>query len=191
MPPKYRTVVAIEISAAVKERGAALICELDRESTGVRWVKPESMHLTLAFLGEVLAEGIPDVCRAVDVAVEGRSPFGIRLAGVGAFPNRSRPRIVWIGLDEGAEQIVEMEGALSGQLGGLGFPRENRAFTPHLTIGRVREVRRGAWQLSAQLAAQRDYEAGRMQVRELIVFSSELGPQGPTYTPLGRSKLSG
>ncbi len=191
MPPKYRTFVAIEVSAAVKERAAALVRELDHQSTGVRWVKPESMHVTLAFLGEVLAEGIPDVCRAVDVAVQEQSPFGIHLAGVGAFPNVSRPRTVWLGVGEGAEQLVEIERVLRNQLAELGFPREKRAFTPHLTLGRVREVRRGASQLSEPLAAQRDYNAGRMQVREVIVFSSELNPRGPVYTALGRSKLSG
>lgn len=174
-------------------RGGArrLIQRLAVADAKVRWVVAENMHLTLKFLGDVASEDIAEVCRAVAESVRDIEPFEFRCHGAGAFPDLARPRTVWIGVDEGSEAVLALHQAVELALGELGFMPERRRFRPHLTIGRVRGQGPSTDQLGQLIGQHVDFDTGRTQVDELVVFSSAPGPDGPIYTALSHAQLGG
>ena len=183
-----RTFIAVEISPEIRTRAVKLINHLQTGDTKVRWVEPENLHLTLVFLGDVDILELPKVCDLVAAAVSDFSPIDIRVRGAGAFPDRHRPRTLWLGVDEGAEPLILLHRSLEQQLKAIGYRPEQRRFRPHLTLGRVRQ---GSDQLAEQLQQQADYEAGQMQVDEVAIFSSRLDRNGPEYEALGHAELKG
>ena len=191
MQRNVRTFIAVEVSAEVRIRAGRLIAQLEAAGANVRWVKPEHLHLTLKFLGDVDLRDVPEVCAAMARATADVPPFTLRLAGAGAFPNATNPRTVWIGSDVGIDEMSVLHERLEAELGSLGFRREHRRFRPHLTIGRVRNADRGMQALGAALAENRGFLAGVIDVDEVVVFSSELMRSGPIYEPLASAPLQG
>jgi 2'-5' RNA ligase len=192
MQRTVRTFVAVEISSEVRSHARQLIAELSETPAKVRWVEPENLHLTLKFLGDVELVDMPAVCDAVSAAVADLPPFDLMARGAGAFPTLDRPRTVWIGFDEGTDDIVALHGAIEMRLAPLGFRREQRRFRPHLTIGRVRDCPPEAFaDLAQRLSAAAEFVGGSTDVNEVVVFSSELRREGPTYEPLGHAELGG
>ncbi len=191
MQRSLRTFIAVEISAEVRMRTARLISRLQETGANVRWVKPEHMHITLKFLGDVDLRDIPEVCAAVAHATVDLPPFSFRIAGAGAFPNLTQPRTVWLGVDEGADELTELYSRIEKSLGALGYPAEKRRFRPHLTIGRVRNADRGMAALADVLAEHADYVAGVVDVDEVVTFSSDLDREGPQHEPLATAELGG
>jgi RNA 2',3'-cyclic 3'-phosphodiesterase len=183
-----RTFVAIEVSSEISKAANELVERLARARETVRWVRPENMHLTLKFLGEVEDVRSIEVCRAVQAAVEPFATFPFRCGGVGAFPSSSRPRTVWIGLDQGEHQMIALQEAVDEALYEIGFPRDSRRFHPHLTLGRVKRQCRDLPKLLEQFG---QFEAGGMLAREVAVFSSKLESSGPVYMKLGHADLRG
>ncbi len=186
-----RTFVAIEASPTVRQRAVALIDVLREAPAEVKWVAPENMHLTLKFLGDIDFGKIPEVCELVKRAVAAVAPFELEIRGAGAFPNPTRPGTVWIGADEGAEQMEALFKPVEKAVRRLGVRREPRRFHAHLTLGRVRRGGPGVEALGELIRQQSDYEAGRMIVRGVKVFSSELRREGPLYNVLGSASLGG
>ena len=154
----------------------------------VRWVRPEHLHLTLKFLGDVDLRDIPDVCNAVAQAAASVPPFNLRIAGAGAFPSLDRPRTVWLGADEGVEEMQALHDQIDTALAGLGYRAEQRRFRPHLTIGRARSADRA---LADALEKNAEYVAGVIDVDEVVTFSSELERSGPIHEPLASAPLGG
>ena len=105
MVQTIRTFVAVEMDVAIRKAAAGLIEKFRAAGAGVGWVAPENMHLTLKFLGDVGVEDIPNVCEAVREAAAGAAPFTLQVSGAGAFPNLSRPRVIWLGASEGEEAM--------------------------------------------------------------------------------------
>ena len=134
-----RTFVAVEISPEVRSSALRLIERLKVAPAKVTWTKAANLHYTLKFLGDVAAERTNEICRAVQEAVGPFSPFEIVAQGVGAFPAVSHPRTLWLGVSDGAEQMELLFQAVERLLEPLGFPKEHRRFTGHVTLGRVRE----------------------------------------------------
>jgi len=190
MARTVRTFVAIEISPEVRSRAAQLIARFSPTSAKVNWIDPHNLHMTLKFLGEVDLRESPQVCAAVGEAMAELPPFSIRVAGAGAFPDLQRPRTVWLGVTEGAEELIALHERLETSLVKLGFRQEQRRFRPHLTIGRVRGLS-GAAELGELVARHQDFDAGISDVDEVVVFSSELNRDGPTYEPLSTAELTG
>lgn len=188
---KIRTFVAVETSPVVRHAALRLIDQLRAAPAQVKWVEPENMHVTLKFLGDVDPREIHKVCGAVKGAAAGLEPFELEIRGAGAFPNANRPGTVWLGAGQGAEQMAALFRPIEKALEGLGFRREPRQFHAHLTLGRVRRGCPGVQELGELIRARADYQAGRMKVRQATVFSSRLGPEGPTYEVLGNAKLAG
>jgi 2'-5' RNA ligase len=188
---RLRTFIAVAIDKATRDRAVTLQEALGRAGADVKWIEPENMHLTLLFLGEVEDRTLPAVCRvAADVAA-GLAPFEMSVEGAGCFPNARRPKTLWVGVGEGRQELVALHDALEPPLLDLGcYRREERQYTPHLTLGRVKGEA-GADQLATALARRSDWQGGQVRVREVLVMSSELRPDGPTYTVLGRGKLGG
>jgi 2'-5' RNA ligase len=184
-----RTFVAVEINQEVRRRAADLIRRLDEAGGDVKWVETDRMHITLKFLGDVPETEVTEVCRAVAGAVEGFGSFEVRLRGAGAFPTVERPRTIWIGVDEGGDELIELQERIEAGLARLDYPPEARRFRPHLTLGRIRRGGRRLSRLTELLTRYGDFDARSARICEAIVFSSELTRQGPVYMPMGRSKL--
>jgi RNA 2',3'-cyclic 3'-phosphodiesterase len=186
-----RTFTAVEVWPEIRERARLLINRFKDTTAKVTWVKPDQMHLTMNFLGDVPMNDIPAVCKAVAEAAEPFKPFDVEMAGVGVFPSYDNPRTIWLGVGDGSEELVALHTALQQRLGDLGFRVEARRFHPHLTLGRVRSVPQGPGQLAGLIKEHAEFEAGPMMVSEVAVFSSELGREGPRYEALGHGELKG
>ncbi|MBI1885218.1 MAG: RNA 2',3'-cyclic phosphodiesterase, partial [Chloroflexi bacterium] len=132
---KWRLFVAVELPPAAKEALVRLQEALRRQGLASwRWVRPEGVHLTLKFLGETPVERVPEVERAVSEAVAGTSAFEMALAEPGAFSDRRGPRVLWVGLSGDVSRLAEVQRRLEERLAATGFPREERPFSPHLTL---------------------------------------------------------
>jgi 2'-5' RNA ligase len=191
MKKTLRTFIAVEISKPIRDRAGQVITELDGTAAEVKWVEPHNLHLTLKFLGDVHQRDIIDVCRAVSQAAAGVQPFELEVGGVGAFPNAARPRTVWLGANEGAEQMIVLHDRIEDALAELGFRKEHRRFQTHLTIGRVRGDGPGILALGERIQRQSDVRIGRMDVQAATVFSSTLTSAGPVYEVVGKARLTG
>ena len=189
MKHKIRAFVAVDVGKAVRKTAAGLIGEFSGIPADVKWVDPEKMHLTLKFLGEVDAREMHHVCRAVKEAAGGVKPFKLAIQGTGAFPNANRPRTIWLGAGEGDEQIGELAERIESSLEKIGYRREARRFTAHLTIGRVRRGGPGVTEIGELIRKYADFAVGQATVREAVVFSSELTRSGPIYEVLSRAAL--
>jgi 2'-5' RNA ligase len=186
-----RTFVAVEISPEVRGRVADLIKQLKTSGADFKWVESQNLHFTLNFLGDVDERQIHEVCVAVTDAVATIEPFDITCQGAGAFPHGENPRVVWVGVEEGSEQMCALQAATEEALAALGFKREQRRFRPHLTIGRVRRGAGRLRELTEQLEKHADFAAGVTIVDEAVVFSSRLERAGPVYEPLATPALGG
>jgi 2'-5' RNA ligase len=184
-----RTFIAVPLPPEVTQAATKLARDLSAVADGIKWVEPQSMHLTLKFLGNITDTDSYEVCQAVTRAAEKFEAFDFRCAGAGAFPSLSRPRTIWIGGGEGSEQIAALARAVDDALFELGYRREPKRFTPHLTIGRVKTPGRQLEALSRLLAERADFDAGVAYVDEVVIYSSDLTPQGPIHTPLGHAEL--
>jgi len=186
---RVRTFIAVDPGGPIRDHLLNVQRKLAREVPDVKWVEENNFHLTLLFLGEVRDRDLPNVCRAVSKAVDGLPSFAIEVKGIGCFPNPRRPRVVWAGVSQGAEEIVALHDALEDPLFQLGcYRREERQFTPHVTLGRSKSDEPSE-QLARVLPLYQDWHGGDGLIREVLVMSSELTSQGPEYTVLARSKL--
>ncbi len=194
MPKTTRTFVAIAIPAPLGEKLTRLQRELAPAIPAARWSSSPPFHLTLAFLGDVPDGDLNPVCRAVAEACGPLSAFDLRLEGVGAFPSPSRPRVIWAGLlaPEGSP-LVELHKAIVKALTKVGYRPDDQRFTPHATLGRIRQDRRGgqAADLTAALQPLQNWSGGTFEVTEVVTFASTLTPEGPIYAPLARAPLAG
>ncbi len=155
----------------------------------VKWVEPANLHFTLKFLGEVPEEHLLSVVEAVREVAAFR-PFELSIEGLGAFPDLRAPRVLWVGVQEGARELAALARHVEEALSRARFPREERPFEPHLTIGRVRTEgrERGLWQALERLRAAK---IGRQRVEWVVVMESRLSPQGPTYIARAEVRLGG
>jgi 2'-5' RNA ligase len=191
MKHTVRTFVAVEIDAATRQRAGQLIEELSAVPLDVKWVEAHNLHLTLKFLGEVATQEVPRVCEAVRLGAAEVEPFDLEVRGAGAFPNTRRPRTIWLGVGAGGQEMAALHARIEQPLRKLGFRPEHRRFESHLTIGRVRRGGPGLAELGQLLEQRADFLAGRITVSQVVVFSSQLGREGPTYEALSRAKLGG
>lgn len=180
-----RAFLAVPLPPLLQRQLAALQTELVGVLPGLRWVRPESAHLTLRFFAAASVDDLEKIRVSMLSVALRKAPFQIDLLGLGAFPDQRRPRVVWISLtpDEPVQALYrDCEDELQRQ----GIPREPRGFLPHLTIGRFRE--RGP-DLSALLAKQGERLLGRLPVTQLVLYESHLRPDGPRHIPLFTAPL--
>ena len=184
-----RLFVAVNVDPSLRPPLVEIQGKLRATPAPVSWVKPENLHFTLKFLGEISETHVPALREAFRRSQVGIRSFALSLGGVGAFPPKGRPRVIWVGVEQGTEEMVGLRDRIDEILLPLGFPREKRPFQPHLTLGRVKNVGR----LDALLEGLRSAEVGhvgRMQVRCVELMQSQLHPGGAIYTsveavPLG------
>lgn len=186
---RTRTFIAVAISPDVIAKIEELVRELAEGIEGVKWVAPEHLHFTLKFLGDVQDNDLHEVCAAVAGATQSREPFEVLVAGAGAFPNVRRPRTIWVGAGKGGDEFEDLHAVVDKALRKLGFRSESRRFTPHITVGRIRQGNPTLSRLTERLQAHAATEMAWLSVDEALVFSSELRPEGPEYNVLGRAAL--
>ena len=190
MPGKtgIRSFVAVELTDEVRQALGAVQRDLKTQAPpgAVRWTRPDSIHLTLQFLGDVPPDQIEAVAGALRAACAGRAPFAFELAGAGVFPNVNRPRVVWVGVVEPSGALAALQQRVGQALAPLGFPPEERGFTPHLTIGRAARDAgpRDLAALGALVARAGIGSLGRVDVDHVNLMKSDLKPDGAVYTPL-------
>ena len=166
-----------EILAAVRE----LQRELGDTGADVRWVSTDSMHLTIQFLGDVREHELPEIERGLREQFASVEPFELECRGLGVFPNWKRPRVLWAGL-HGAGLTAVAESAET-VLSVLGFPPEEREFSPHITIGRMRSTR--GWEsLSRALRERNEQSIAVCRIDHATLYRSQLRPDGAVYTPI-------
>lgn len=183
-----RCFVAFELSDEVKRRLAGLQTELGNMGRAVRWVRPEAMHLTVKFLGDVPDGQVPEICQAVTDVASLCEPFEYAVASTGCFPPRGPVRVAWVGVDEPTNRLAECQALCQDAFADLGFAIESRAFAPHLTLGRVKDPRQ-ARDLRERIADYADFNAGTVEASELILFESHLSPKGARYVAVHRAGL--
>jgi 2'-5' RNA ligase len=149
----------------------------------LRWVRPEAIHLTLKFFGDISENAVADIAAVVEPAAAGAAPFILSIDGVGVFPDQRRPRILWLGMDGDVPRLLVFQKELERALGMVGFPEEERPFTPHLTLARIKSAR-GLTGLARALEKGEEYAAGRFTAPGIGLIRSELTPRGAVYTTL-------
>ncbi len=189
--PKTRTFIAVEAVDGVHAQAMSVIDRLRTFGSHVKWVEPENLHWTLQFLGDLKDEEVAEVCRRVQKVVADVEPFSLTGNGVGAFPKIDRPRVLWLGAEEGTEPFCHLQSAIEQGLDAMGFRGENRRFVPHLTLGRVGPGGETNTAFAEQLCVLSDFAGGQMFVDEVTVYQSEPQRSGPKYVPLAHLKLGG
>lgn len=153
----------------------------------VRWVPPENLHLTLKFLGDTPKDKIPELQETLQKAVSQQRKFALKAVGVGCFPNAKRPRVVWVGLEGGVVELKTLAEQIENTIAPLGFPTEKRPFSPHLTIGRVKELQ--DHQLGQILAAFKAGEIAAWANEKVSLMQSILQSSGAEHTVLAEFNL--
>jgi 2'-5' RNA ligase len=189
MVAMIRSFIAIDLPDATRQGLAAVLEQLRQSRAGVRWVKPSSIHLTLKFLGNIQAVQVEDIALAVAQEIRDQPPITLGAAGLGAFPSRRKPRVIWIGMEGEVQRLTRIQARVENALEPLGFVREKRAFRPHLTIGRVKDRRRLQSLIDA-MAELKIPEFDSFDVTEIILYKSDLRPTGAIYTKLHRMPLA-
>lgn len=206
MKSVVRCFIAVDVGPGIRREVEKTVRRLSGEAPQVKWTAPDRFHLTLKFLGDVPMTELHRVIRAVEKAALEVEPFDLFFEGLDAFPSAKNPRTLWVGATDGVGEARELVSRLETEFSALGYPREIRPFTPHLTIGRLGSEKRkhrehdnlppdekvaespGA-SLADLLVAERETFFGTSPVDSLLVFSSELSRQGPKYEVLAEVEL--
>jgi 2'-5' RNA ligase len=190
-----RAFVAVELPVGTHEVLATIQNELrsamGRASAGVRWTRPESVHVTLQFLGDIPSSRVSEITAAIADACAGAKPLHVALNGIGAFPNVTRPRVLWIGLEGDIGKLSSLAAGIAERLKPLGY-KPDKPFQPHITLGRVRETVRPEElrAISQALATQaRHPTTTAFTVGSISLMQSHLQPGGSVYTQLANVKL--
>lgn len=155
-------------------------------SHGIKWVEPRGMHLTLKFLGEVDPSRLNELLKELSTVCTDHETFDVKINGTGVFPNRKRPRVFWAGV-EAPETLTELQKAVEGQLTGLGFPRDEKPYHPHLTLARIKDPR-GKDRITDALLNYH-IESDSHTVNEVLLMRSHLSSEGARYEVMGRFQL--
>lgn len=178
-----RVFIAIDVPPSVRDQLQRMQEHLGDVQLPVRWVQPDGIHLTLAFLGDVLEAHLPAIQQVMDRVSERHVPFRLAVAGLGAFPVRGTPRVIWAGVDGDLAPLSHLHQQLTAELRSSGFAIEDRSFSPHVTLGRAKSP----WS-AAHLQAWRSTvtrvpsEFGRWTVKCISLMQSHFQPQGSRYT---------
>ncbi|MEK6583291.1 MAG: RNA 2',3'-cyclic phosphodiesterase [Nitrospirota bacterium] len=178
-----RCFIAISLPEELKAKISGIQEKLKAAGADVSWTRPEGMHLTLKFFGEIEDKRIPKIEKALDTAVDGIPTFTLSVSGMGTFPDMRRPRVIWIGLKEDGGNLLRLQKGVEEELKKTGFPSEDRRFTAHITLGRVRS-NKNIDKLLKLIEEEKVEELGSFDVSEVHLIKSELKPAGAEYTEL-------
>ena len=185
-----RSFIAIDLPSGVQRALEELAAELKKSDAPVGWVRPEAIHLTLKFLGSVPEEMVASISSTLEQIARSVSPFQLQPCGCGAFPSIKQARVVWVGLQGDNGQLAELQKMVETAMVPFGFQPEGRPFRGHLTLGRVKGRQR-LQALQQILLARQGFITEPFDVAELVLYKSELRPEGARYTPLFRAPFAG
>jgi 2'-5' RNA ligase len=177
-----RAFIAIDLDPQVIDTICHVIDNLKPRIPAIRWVSKANLHLTVKFLGNVKEAQVEAIAAALREQLHLFPRFTINAKGLGVFPERGRPKILWIGLT--GNRLAQLAATVESALLPLGFALEKRSFTPHLTIGRWRQFDRPPLTLKQELEHWRYHECGYSTVDQVILFQSVLKPEGAVYSRL-------
>jgi RNA 2',3'-cyclic 3'-phosphodiesterase len=185
--PSLRLFIATDLSADQRAACAQLIENLRKgvqfTKAYPKWVEPNAMHLTLKFLGDVDSARVPQIAQALDPVASTIKAFTMGFKGLGVFPSERQPRILWVGVQAGHREVLQLQFGVERALNALGFPPEDRPFHPHLTLARIKSTR-GAEALMDVVHSHRDSDLGQATVDHMTLYQSTLLPEGPVYKAL-------
>nr|MDP7586554.1 RNA 2',3'-cyclic phosphodiesterase [Dehalococcoidia bacterium] len=191
---KVRSFIAILVPSEGIEALEQVVKSLDQEiGRHVRWVRPEGIHVTLKFMGDIPAATVEQLLEALPPVAAGFSPFELAISGLGAFPNLRRPRVLWAGLDGELTTLSELQLAVDEAVGKLGLPREQRAFSPHLTLGRVRsDVAEGQLRKIGEVMSSTEIPSIPGWPADTVsLMRTELDPAGSRHYLVGSAPIGG
>ena len=189
MRQTLRTFIAVELPRDIQRILKGIQDELRKSGADVKWIQPDHIHLTLKFLGEIPEEKIEAVLKVMESSLECFAAFSFRLSHLGAFPKPENPRIIWVGVDSGENELKRLAGVLEKNLGSLGFKKEERGFAAHITLGRVRSSL-NKFALSKLLKSYSLPQPMAQDVKNLVLFKSTLTSSGPLYEALKKIPLA-
>lgn len=188
MPETTRAFIAIELNEGIHLELASLQSVLKKSNADVKWVAPESIHLTLKFLGNIDSQKIKEIEKILNETAAGIEPFVLTLKGIGAFPKLDYPRVIWVEVESGAIQSEQLAKSIEERLEGIGIPREDREFRAHITLGRVKSPKNKD-KLKEIIASTKFEAESAVDVKHLTLFKSQLTRDGSVYTPLFIAKM--
>ena len=191
---RIRSFIAIELPPEIREALGSLEKRLKAgRHPFVRWVDPDSIHLTLKFLGNVDSTSVPDIVEAMNRVPKPMSSLLFQIEGVGVFPNWNRPQVVWVGIGGDITKLGSLQRDLENTLAPLGFPRESRSFRPHLTLGRLRDRAslKDRQEFGTLAQSVRSETRPSFEVSSLSLMKSQLTPSGAVYSRLASVELGG
>ena len=183
-----RLFVAVELPEEIKTEIGKTVTELKKLEAGVKWVEEKNIHLTLKFLGEVKDNDIERLKSLVKDVLADTKLFEMSLEGFGAFPEGKTPRVIWVGVEKGKEELKKTADSLEEILSKSGFRKEEREFLSHITIGRVKE-KRNIGELKKAIEEKKHAKFGKSLVGHITIMKSKLSPKGPIYEAIEKIKL--
>lgn len=178
-----RTFIAVEFSESLKEQISEIQKSLKVELGKLKWVPKDNFHLTLKFIGDVESRQVPKMAEGLKRTVQGRKPFTVNLAGLGGFPQIHFPKVIWIGVNQGREGLIQLQTAVEDALVVQGFDRETRSYSPHLTLARSRD-HTDLKAVGDVLKRFRQPVTQEELVQSIRIMKSNLRRGGPIYTCL-------
>lgn len=188
MSKKIRAFIAISLPERILQAIAKLQETLKGSGLKIRWTRKEGIHLTIKFLGDIEWDDVEKIHVAMERTTQDFSPFTLRGEGVGVFPDVRRPRVVWVGITGDVEVLSLLQSDLESQLNRFGFPKEKRAFKGHLTVGRVKG-RVDLVKLAKALEALGEFRTEPFTAQSVVLFQSDLRPNGAVYSRLAEVSL--
>ena len=188
MQDTSRLFIAIELPSEIHQNLASLINGINLNSQNfIKWVKPENIHLTLKFLGEISKGNTTSITNTLTQAVIGIPPFRLSVHGIGCFPSQGQPRVFWAGIDI-PDTLIHLHRSIDRLFTQQGIPAENRVFAPHLTLARISETADPVLVQDAfkKLMLSQEKALGSLDVTHITLFQSTLAKGGSIYTPLAR-----
>jgi len=187
-----RAFIAVDLSLEVQRGLEAVLGQLQQALRGdmVRWAPPRNMHLTLKFLGDVSIKNLDQIKAILATEAELHNAFDIHVGGLGAFPSMRRPRVIWVGV-QAPDVLGQLQHEVDMQTARLGYPQEERQFSPHLTLGRVGRNASSdeTGKIAKVLSESKVGELGTARIAEVHLYQSDLNPQGSVYTRLFTAPL--
>ena len=188
--PSVRAFVAIHLDDATRSALREQIDRLRAAAPYVAWVAAENLHVTLKFLGNVQANSLEEVTAGLEAAVSDSAPFDLEIRGLGAFPTPTRARVVWAGVTAGREAMGALAGRIEAALEPVGFAREARPLSPHVTLGRVRVPRKDP-RLARLIEGGAALEFGALRASAVWLMRSDLSSRGARYSEIAVVSLPG
>ncbi len=184
-----RTFIGIPLSPHARGILQNIQNDFKNLNADVKWVPPDNIHMTLKFLGEIQPQKLKSIQNIFPSLFQNFSRFDVAITRLGAFPNAQKPRVIWAGITQNAELLTEIAAQLENALGKLGFPKEDKKFSPHMTLGRVRSFK-NIEKLSESIDAYQKFLPITEPIETIVLFKSTLASQGSIYEHLNEVKLN-